>query len=192
MDPTQPILKLFCRGESPPPGELIGVFHKWIQQQRFGNQLLLFDVADYSHVEQGPGVLLVAQECYLGLGEQEGGGMGLLYRQRRGPDRSAGEGLRAGLAILLQAAVLLEQDLAGLQFDPAQLLVGFDDQLAAPNTAATSAALEPTIRAFAEPLYPEGVHLSAAGTAVGSYRTRLGAVRAPPSLTVMQQRLSDG
>src|SRR6202521_4852993 len=47
------------------PGEinlepLIPVFHSWIQNQA-GDELLL-DVADYRHVEAGPGVVLIGYE----------------------------------------------------------------------------------------------------------------------------------
>ncbi len=192
MNPIQPILKVFCRDAAPSPGELIAIFHTWIQDRRFGDQLLLFDVADYSHVQQGPGVLLVAQECFLSLGEQEGGGLGLLYRQRRGPALAATEGLRAGLRNLLQAAVMLERDFSDrLRFGPGELLVGFDDQLNAPNTTATSIAFEPAIRAFAAPLYPEGLDIASAAPSRGSFRAKLEATIAPPSLAALQQRLAD-
>ena len=57
----------------------IPVFHRWIQQQALPG--LLLDVADYRHVPEGPGVVLVAHEAIYGL-DQGGGRLGLLYNRR--------------------------------------------------------------------------------------------------------------
>jgi len=40
--------------------KLIPMYHRWIQQKAL--QDLLIDVADYSHVPAGPGVMLIAHE----------------------------------------------------------------------------------------------------------------------------------
>ena len=40
--------------------KLIPVYHRWIQQNALED--LLIDVADYSHVPSGPGVMLIAHE----------------------------------------------------------------------------------------------------------------------------------
>ena len=43
------------------PTEFIPIFHEWIQKQTIENHLLI-DVHDYSHIQNGPGILLVAHE----------------------------------------------------------------------------------------------------------------------------------
>ena len=40
--------------------EFIPIFHRWIQNKALSD--LLIDVADYSHVHAGPGILLIAHE----------------------------------------------------------------------------------------------------------------------------------
>src|SRR4030095_5221476 len=55
-------VKLFAAdGSSVQPREFVPIFHRWIQTQAVANHLLI-DVADYAHVPDGPGVLLVAHE----------------------------------------------------------------------------------------------------------------------------------
>ncbi|MDX1383460.1 MAG: hypothetical protein R3190_07455 [Thermoanaerobaculia bacterium] len=61
-------------------GRLIPVFHRWIQQGRL--EELAVDVADYSHVPGGPGVILVCHDAQYSVGGA-GGGLGLLYSRRR-------------------------------------------------------------------------------------------------------------
>ena len=47
--------------------KLIPVYHRWIQHSAL--QGLLIDVADYSHVPAGPGVMLIAHEGNYALGD---------------------------------------------------------------------------------------------------------------------------
>ena len=54
-------LKLFLQsGQEVDPKSLIPVFHRWIQTGAVGG--LLIDVADYTHLAEGPSVLLVGHE----------------------------------------------------------------------------------------------------------------------------------
>ena len=41
--------------------KLVPVFHQWIREKKIPDELLI-DVADYAHVPQGPGVVLIDQE----------------------------------------------------------------------------------------------------------------------------------
>ena len=59
---------------------LIPIFHRWIQHHELDE--LLLDVADYKHVPDGPGVMLVAHEAYYSV-DSTGGRTGLLYARRR-------------------------------------------------------------------------------------------------------------
>ena len=58
---------------------IIPVFHRWIQTHKVPE--LLLDVADYRHVPEGPGVILVAHEAIYGI-DQVGNRNGLLYNRR--------------------------------------------------------------------------------------------------------------
>ena len=58
-----------------PARELVPVFHRWIQTGAVPGHLLI-DVADYDHVPEGPGILLVAHEGNLGM-DLIGGTLGL-------------------------------------------------------------------------------------------------------------------
>src|SRR5215813_2771088 len=60
--------------------KLIPVYHRWIQQSVL--QDLLIDVADYSHVPAGPGVMLIAHEGNYAL-DETGHQRGVVYYSKR-------------------------------------------------------------------------------------------------------------
>ena len=62
------------------PEEFIPVFHRWITERALPE--LLIDVADYSHVHEGPGVLLVGHDAIYAW-DLSRGEPGLLYSRRR-------------------------------------------------------------------------------------------------------------
>ena len=49
--------------------DFIPVFHNWIQDKVVPNHLLI-DVADYSHIPDGPGVMLIAHEGNFSLDQE--------------------------------------------------------------------------------------------------------------------------
>ena len=125
--------------------EFIGVFHRWIQEQKVaGHQLI--DVHDYSHVENGPGILLVAHEGNFSM-DQEGGRLGLFYYRKRPLDGGFEADLKSVVQTALDACKLLESEsaLKGIKFKTDEILVVANDRLLAPNDAATRAKLEPLI-----------------------------------------------
>jgi hypothetical protein len=74
-------LKVLASSESAAaPEEFIPVFHRWITERVLPE--LLIDVADYSHVHEGPGVLLVGHDAIYAYDESQGE-PGLLYSRRR-------------------------------------------------------------------------------------------------------------
>jgi hypothetical protein len=125
--------------------DFIPVFHGWIQQQKVPNHLLI-DVHDYSHVHNGPGILLVANEGNFSM-DQEGGRLGLFYYRKRPLESGLEVNLRDITETALQACKLLESEpkLDGLKFDTKEILVLANDRLLAPNDAAARAKLEPII-----------------------------------------------
>ncbi len=162
MDAKRLDLKLFAtRSDGVELAHLIPVFHGWIQRGAIKDQLLI-DVADYSHVVDGPGVLLVGHEAHYGY-ERQAGRDGLLYSQRRAPvEGGFVERLRYALLHALRAASLLQQDeaLAGkLRFGGQELVLRINDRLAAPNAPETFAAVEPALRELLSPLLGSGLSL---------------------------------
>ena len=133
--------------------KLIPVYHRWIQQKALED--LLIDVADYSHVPCGPGVMLIAHEGNYAL-DETGNERGVVYYSKQ---KLAGE-LPARLAQVaskaLQAARLMSSDaeLDGTLKLPGTHLQFFsNDRLAAPNTQAAYAAIEPSFRQFLDRLF---------------------------------------
>ena len=133
--------------------KLIPVYHRWIQQNALED--LLIDVADYSHVPSGPGVMLIAHEGNYAL-DETGHERGVVYYSKQKlagelPERFAHVAQRA-----LQAAELMREDaeLEGAVKVPGNRLQFFaNDRLAAPNTDESYAELEPFLKAFLDRLY---------------------------------------
>ncbi len=115
---------------------MIEVFHKWIQENRIPGTLI--DVHDYTHVPEGPGVLLVAHEWHLRT-DEAGGRIGLEYELKREGSGTLAERLREAIVSVLEAAATLEQDTVGenpVRFVTREMAFRFTDRLAVPPTEA--------------------------------------------------------
>jgi hypothetical protein len=125
---------------------IVPVFHRWIQTQAVPG--LLIDVADYKHVPNGPGVLIIGHEGDYAL-DQANGRSGLLYsRKREWPADDFRGGCAWSIGLALQGAQLLAGDPAlNLDFRTDQLELTFPDRLHAPNTPETLAAWQAAITA---------------------------------------------
>lgn len=134
--------------------EFVPVFHRWIQTQALpGHQLI--DVADYDHVHEGPGIVLVAHEANLHA-DHGRGQFGLLYRRKQPTGGSFRGRLRATFSHALEAATLLEQDekfggRANIRTDEASFLIF--DRLLAPNSPATFKSVRSELESFLKGLY---------------------------------------
>jgi len=74
-------IKLFIKqGNIYSPKDFIPVFHNWIQNSSLPEHLLI-DVVDYSHIYDGPGVLLTAHEGHISL-DNEHEMPGLFYLRK--------------------------------------------------------------------------------------------------------------
>ena len=60
--------------------DFISVFHNWIQNKVVKDHLLI-DVVDYSHILDGPGVMLIAHEGHFSL-DQEKNNPGIMYMRK--------------------------------------------------------------------------------------------------------------
>src|SRR5512138_3724843 len=129
--------------------EYSGVFNNWIQRQVMPE--LLIDVADYIHVHNGPGVILIGHEADYSL-DNRAGRLGLLYNRKVALEGTVQEKLAQAAQAALSAARLLEKE-NGLRFSGQEAEVIVNDRLLVPNTPETFAALEPDLRAFFDSLY---------------------------------------
>ena len=142
-------LKIFLDDESVLEARnVIPVFHRWIQTQAVDG--LLIDVADYSHMANGPCVLLVAHGGHYVL-DRAGGRLGLQYARGRPLDGPLPDRLVSLGRLLLHAGRLLETDssLPGrVRFLGNEIECVANDRLLAPNRAATLTAFRPALDAF--------------------------------------------
>jgi hypothetical protein len=143
---------------------IVPVFHRFIREHAFDE--LMIDVADYKHVKNGPGVVLVgdANDYYLDEGE---GRPGLLFSRKRHGSAADGR-LREGFARALKACTLLEAapELAGkLGFATDEILIRLPDRLNAPNDDATFAEFSAELSPFLDKLYGAGGFSLARGAA---------------------------
>lgn len=125
------------------------VFNKWIQ--RHVTPELLIDVADYLHVHNGPGMILIGHEADYSL-DNRAGRLGLLYNRKAQLDGSVQEKLAQVARAALTAGRLLETE-NGAKFNGQEAQILINDRLLVPNTLETFAALEPDLRAFFDTLY---------------------------------------
>ena len=133
--------------------EFIPVFHRWIQEDKLEGMLV--DVAEYTHVKEGPGVLLIAHEANYSLDEAEGK-RGLLYLQKRPGEKAPAEHLKTAFRRALQTCLLLEDDSqfkGKLKFNPLHFQVFVNDRLAAPYGAKSHEELEGDLRPFLDKLF---------------------------------------
>jgi hypothetical protein len=183
-------LKLFAdRGADLPVETFIPVFHRWIKHHVLPE--LVIDVANYAHVPDGPGVVLIgdANDYFLDL--SLGGKLGLLgSRKRHAPapaDRLADLFRRTA-----HAALLLEREPAlegKLSFRTDEWLLRINDRLAAPSTPAGFAPVSQALQAFAAGAFP-GASIDVSRT--GEPRQLLTAritVKPAPTLAALLERL---
>jgi hypothetical protein len=133
----------------------IPVFHRWIQDRACPEMLI--DVADYRHVPNGPGVMLIGHEASYSLDNVKGR-LGLLY-SRKQAGGEAQENLKQAFDAAVAACRRLEAEpeFSGkLEFDLGALEISINDRLLAPNLDATYLALKPEFDRFLEGIWGQG------------------------------------
>lgn len=128
------------------------IFQQWIQEDRLPG--LLLDVADYTHVTEGPSMVLVAHEGQYVLDEAEGR-LGMLYSHRRGVKGDFDARLAESFRRALRACALIEAEpvLEGRLRCSGEVLFRINDRLHAPNTPATFDAVRPALAALTGKLF---------------------------------------
>jgi hypothetical protein len=135
-------VKVFAREAAVDLSAFIPIFHRWIQEGRLPDHLLI-DVADYAHVADGPGVVLIGHEAHLGVDAE------------RGPVGQLEPKLVEAARWALTAAQALEQDPAQvIHFRGDRLRVAIMSRRFGAADEATWAAARPAVEALAARLWP--------------------------------------
>ena len=124
-------------GDPIDPESLVPVFHDWIRTNAVEG--LLIDVARYTHVPDGPGVMLIGHEGDYSL-DLAAGRQAIRYTLKRDNDGTPAELVERTLRRARSAAARLEAD-ADLRVSEDALVVQIFDRLSAPNSADTFARL---------------------------------------------------
>ena len=130
------------------PVRFIDVFHRWIQDGVL--EELLIDVADYRHVPEGPGVVLIAHEADYSMDHTDGQ-WGLRYNRKAKLDGTNEDRIRQAIGAAVSACVLLEKEFAAapaLRFNRSSFELFINDRALAPNTQESAAELVPLLRSL--------------------------------------------
>ena len=135
-----------------PLTDFIDIFHGWIQ----ATDGVYHDVADYSHMSGGPGIVLVANDANVSI-DEIGGRRGLLYSQKSKLPGSNLQKLSATVRSALENCRRLEQEpaLGGkLKFSGNEVEIVLNDRLVAPrNTEEAFEMIRSEVDFFARCLY---------------------------------------
>ena len=131
MDLQKIGIKFFLKNEkSFSSKDYIPLFHQWIQNKSISDHLLI-DVADYSHVLDGPGVMLMTHEGHFSL-DQEGMIPGMLYMRKIDLEGDFSARFSKVFSITLEGVKLLIQE--NLEFCQKSFRFIVNDRRLAENT----------------------------------------------------------
>lgn len=125
------------------------IFHDWVREQSMDE--LLIDVADYRHVPEGPGVMLIGLQADYSM-DNVGGEWGLLYNRKDALDGTNADRIAQAFSSAVRVCGLLESAFApdGLAFSRNDLELIVNDRALAPNTDETWAGAKDEIAAALE------------------------------------------
>jgi hypothetical protein len=149
-------IKFFASGQRIDLTEFIPIFHEWIQKQII-NEHLLIDVHNYSHMHEGPGILLVAQEGNFSADFADGR-IGFLY-YRKQPFHALEDIVKPAV----QGCRLLADDArmrGRIHFSTDEVLIFANDRLLAPNSEETLSQIQPQLSAALKEVLGKSFKLS--------------------------------
>jgi hypothetical protein len=132
---------------------LIPVFHSWIEDQN-GDELLI-DVADYTHVPAGPGIVLIGHEGNYSV-DNTGNRLGVRYNRKMAVEGGNQESLAQAARAALRACERLETEPrlgSSFRFNGRDIEIFINDRLIAPNNGATRDAFDTDFHTFSERLF---------------------------------------
>ncbi len=145
-------VKLFVeQPDSIPLTDFIEIFHGWIQ----ATDGVYHDVADYSHMQTGPGIVLVANDAYVSI-DESGGRRGLVFSQKARLAGSNQAKLRAVLRAALENCRKLEVEPAlrgKLRFAANEAVISLNDRLLGANSHESFDAIKADVESVAAQLF---------------------------------------
>jgi hypothetical protein len=136
--------------------DAIPVFHRWIQDRVCPETMI--DVADYSHVPSGPGVVLIGHEANYAL-DNAHDRPGLLYNRKVMLGGTVHSRLRQAYDAVLAASLRLVREpefQERLAFRDDEVEIVLNDRMLYPNTEMTWRAVEGDLRVFFDELFGAG------------------------------------
>ncbi len=135
--------------------DFVPVFHNWIQDKAIDDHLLI-DVTDYSHILDGPGVMLIAHEGNFSL-DQESQQPGIMYMRKTDISGSFTERFNKVLSTVIKAANRLSDKDVSKQVDITLNSFRFiaNDRLYAENTADNQDLYKQKIQKALDGRYPD-------------------------------------
>ena len=145
-------VKLFVEQPNAIPlAHFIEIFHSWIQ----ATDGVYHDVADYSHMQAGPGIVLVAHDAHISI-DESGDRRGLLFSQKAPLAGSNQERLRTVLRAALENCRKLEAEpaLGGkLRFTVNEAVISVNDRLLGDNSPAAFDEIKDDVENVARQLF---------------------------------------
>ena len=145
-------VKLFVEQPNAIPlADFIEIFHSWIQ----ATDGVYHDVADYSHMQAGPGIVLVAHDAHVSI-DESGNRRGLVFSQKAPLAGSNPERLRAVLRAALENCRKLEAEpaLSGkLRFVANEAVISLNDRLFGANSEESFDAIKGDVENVARQLF---------------------------------------
>ena len=131
--------------------DFIEIFHSWIQ----ATGGVYHDVADYSHMQAGPGIVLVAQDGHVSI-DEIGGRRGLVYSQKAVLAGTPRDMLRQVFCAALKNCLKLEEEPAlqgKLRFAANEAVISVNDRLAGANSQESFDEIKGDVESVAAQLF---------------------------------------
>jgi len=145
-------VKIFTeQPDSVPLADFIEIFHGWIQ----ATDGVYHDVADYSHMQAGPGIVLVASDAHVSI-DESGDRRGLVFSQKAPLAGSNQEKLRAVLRAALENCCKLEAEPAlrgKLRFAMNETVISLNDRLLGANSEESFDEIKGDVETVARQLF---------------------------------------
>jgi len=132
---------------------LIPVFHSWIRD-KVSDELLL-DIADYQHVIDGPGIVLIGFQGDWSVDNTDHR-LGVRYNRKTPLDGTNQDRLKQAAREALTGARRLEAEASldgKFRISGQEIEIFFNDRLLVPNNDATRKAVEPELESFLDKLF---------------------------------------
>jgi len=153
MDLQQINIKVFVTEESTVNHtNFIKVFNRWMEEADSEDYL---NYADYSHVDAGPGVLLILKQANYSI-DSAFHEPGFLYNRKHNVEGDNAEKIRQALAETLSKCELLEasEELENaIHFNGSDILFMINNRHIAPNTAETADAIQADLEPVLKQMY---------------------------------------